>query len=991
MEGSNTSDQTTQSPKNPYIKTGIDYPTWKLFSTPNTFTITPSTQYSEQRSLIVDKKSLKIKEHAIVVREDAEWTMDIQGLLGILNILGVEHIMVITGREEVCKIPHKLQPRYDQPSVIFELQEVELIPFENQSSPQLEYQLRSIRDGIKKFLEVGFYLSYRLDLTSNTQRRDNFTQPKDGQVQVDLSTIHPYISLDYRYMWNYNLFKQLRSQHIPAYWIVPLVQGYVGHSKINDLELVLIARRRWLMGGTRYNSRGIDEEGNTANCVESEQIIMRHVPQNTHDRIYTYSFSQIRGSIPFFWQQPTGKIEIHRSLESSTNAFTQHAENLMKDYEGNSILMVNLLCKSIKDEEMLTQGLLKLKDQTKDQFEAQNKKIDYEYFDFHYNYCLDRTNVFQSKICFKVFEDLLKQKFSSDNQIGVLLTNMWAFCGDFISKIYAGTHSVLTQVTLKGKENIYDKIDHGVTSVRRFLKQNLSDDFKQECILVLQGQHELCNSIPTNFVESVVIKEIDQFSENQKIILHITTLNCAGKSPEKYQELIPIFKPQFDGVTPIFQGKNKSKMNEWEQILRNAIEAASTNIQDPDERYVWVIAKAMVGCFIGLFVKQKLLSRIKDLKTTKIKTGLGGSAGNKGAVIVRFSLDDTSILLMNCHLMSGKNKGSKRTDELNFIFDNAFKNESKNRVSKCHEQSNLQKFCIENHNMVFIFGDLNYRICLPNDQVRGAIQNKDYPKLKEADELLQAFKQYQNTKELQFQFYRDYDEGEIDFQPTYKYDKKSQKYDTSKKQRVPSWCDRILWKKNNKVTQQVLGCFQDIVFSDHRPVFAQFELYVNKIMSDLTNKMEEKFYENMRFQSLHALGKNRMSNTSSQTNKTNKSEEQKNDDGTDRDPLDNLDEQLSRYSSNTDQRRSENPLIPLIEEGDEEEMDPQMIYGLNIHDKGDMTDKSSSLQSQSDSSQIQQQQNVSELKEDDMAFDDSGSKSMIESNGQQKFQNHSNF
>jgi len=50
---------------------------------------------------------------AIVVREDAEWTIDILGLLGILNILGVEHIMVITGREEVCKMPHKLQPRYD--------------------------------------------------------------------------------------------------------------------------------------------------------------------------------------------------------------------------------------------------------------------------------------------------------------------------------------------------------------------------------------------------------------------------------------------------------------------------------------------------------------------------------------------------------------------------------------------------------------------------------------------------------------------------------------------------------------------------------------------------------------------------------------------------------------------------------------------------------------------------------------------------------------
>jgi hypothetical protein len=71
---------------------------------------------------------------------------------------------------------------------------------------------------------------------------------------------------------------------------------------------------------------------------------------------------------------------------------------------------------------------------------------------------------------------------------------------------------------------------------------------------------------------------------------------------------------------------------------------------------------------------------MRELKTTKIKTGLGGSAGNKGAVVVRFKLDDTSILFMNCHLMSGKKKGSKRTDELNIIFENAFKFEGKNRV-----------------------------------------------------------------------------------------------------------------------------------------------------------------------------------------------------------------------------------------------------------------------------------------------------------------------
>jgi hypothetical protein len=95
---------------------------------------------------------------------------------------------------------------------------------------------------------------------------------------------------------------------------------------------------------------------------------------------------------------------------------------------------------------------------------------------------------------------------------------------------------------------------------------------------------------------------------------------------------------------------------------------------------VFVTAKSMVGLFIGVFVKAKMLSRIRDLKTTKIKTGAGGSAGNKGAVIVRFKLDDTNVMLMNCHLMSGKKKGAKRTEELNFIFESAFQYEQMNRV-----------------------------------------------------------------------------------------------------------------------------------------------------------------------------------------------------------------------------------------------------------------------------------------------------------------------
>lgn len=74
-----------------------------------------------------------------------------------------------------------------------------------------------------------------------------------------------------------------------------MIQGYVGHQRDSfkgiDLEILLIARRRWQMGGTRYNARGIDEQGNVANCVETEQLVFKHVPKENQNRIYTYSFS----------------------------------------------------------------------------------------------------------------------------------------------------------------------------------------------------------------------------------------------------------------------------------------------------------------------------------------------------------------------------------------------------------------------------------------------------------------------------------------------------------------------------------------------------------------------------------------------------------------------------------------------------------------------------------------------------------------------------
>jgi hypothetical protein len=118
-----------------------------LISTKNTFVVTPlpmqpSAETEEfiksqanfnlktPKSLVIDKSTLKIVECERQYSKDAPiWVKEVLGVLGILNIMGVEHLLVVTGKGEVCRVPHRYQPSPSQCSVIYELQEVELIPF----------------------------------------------------------------------------------------------------------------------------------------------------------------------------------------------------------------------------------------------------------------------------------------------------------------------------------------------------------------------------------------------------------------------------------------------------------------------------------------------------------------------------------------------------------------------------------------------------------------------------------------------------------------------------------------------------------------------------------------------------------------------------------------------------------------------------------------------------------------------------------------------
>ena len=140
------------------------------------------------------------------------------------------------------------------------------------------------------------------------------------------------------------------------------------------------------------------------------------------------------------------------------------------------------------------------------------------------------------------------------------------------------------------------------------------------------------------------------------------------------------------------------------------------------------------------------------------------------------------------------------------------------------------------HDVVFWLGDFNYRIDLPGDQVKQCVYNGDLVTLKSADQLGKA--------KADGQTFVGFQEGDIHFAPTYKYDTFSDDYDTSEKCRSPAWTDRILWRVRHpvddalvneqpeRVCEQLLYDRAELKTSDHRPVGALFAVNLRRVAAD---------------------------------------------------------------------------------------------------------------------------------------------------------------
>ena len=109
-------------------------------------------------------------------------------------------------------------------------------------------------------------------------------------------------------------------------------------------------------------------------------------------------------------------------------------------------------------------------------------------------------------------------------------------------------------------------------------------------------------------------------------------------------------------------------------------------------------------------------------------------------------------------------------------------------------QPSNSTFSVKDHDVIFWFGDLNYRIEQGPDlpELYNMIENKLYSELCRYDQL--------TTERMAGNVFHGFLEGSLAFPPTYKYIPNTNNYDKSLegKLRRPSYCDRILYLLNNE-------------------------------------------------------------------------------------------------------------------------------------------------------------------------------------------------
>uniref|UniRef100_A0A1B0FC32 Inositol polyphosphate-related phosphatase domain-containing protein n=1 Tax=Glossina morsitans morsitans TaxID=37546 RepID=A0A1B0FC32_GLOMM len=227
-----------------------------------------------------------------------------------------------------------------------------------------------------------------------------------------------------------------------------------------------------------------------------------------------------------------------------------------------------------------------------------------------------------------------------------------------------------------------------------------------------------------------------------------------------------------------------------------------------DMGFIKVGAERLQGMLINMWVQPKHISHIRQIETQNTKTGFGGLWGNKGAVSIRLSLYGTGVVFVASHLAAHDEKLRERVEDYDQIVDN-------------HHYKAPKYRNIFDHNFVFWFGDLNFRLDSHDSvwDIRNAVEQGRLDELYQLDQL-KLVRETGNAFSLM-------EERKPNFPPTFKFIEGTSDYNLKRR---PAWCDRILYRLQApdypdvqlNVQQLSYKSHPEYTLSDHKPVSAEF-------------------------------------------------------------------------------------------------------------------------------------------------------------------------
>jgi len=237
-----------------------------------------------------------------------------------------------------------------------------------------------------------------------------------------------------------------------------------------------------------------------------------------------------------------------------------------------------------------------------------------------------------------------------------------------------------------------------------------------------------------------------------------------------------------------------------------------------DRDYVVLSQVSMLNIHLFVFFRKSTIDRrgAVPLCTDSKAMGIGGFVGNKGSICASFVLAETThVCFVVSHFAARASRLKKR--QKNYI------------ESVSHMSNHVKHQLLHSYDHLFWLGDFNYRVDLGShgtpaefQRVNAYIKQNKFDSLVRCDQLRQQM--------LLGNVFYGFSEGEIDFAPTYRMEPGSSRTYGNKRNQNPSYCDRVLWRSREGLSDILkLNAYEPIWEmnkGDHRPVVAEFEMYV---------------------------------------------------------------------------------------------------------------------------------------------------------------------